>query len=67
MPGRALAEAELGQAPRLPDQCCDQLQAAAISRSVAGLPGQRSQAGVAMQPLLFAAFSPAGVLRLAFY
>ena len=53
MPGRALAEAELGQAPRLPDQRCDQLQAAAISRSMAGLP--------------FAAFSPAGVLRLAFY
>lgn len=67
MPGRAPAEAELGQASRLPDQCCDRLQAAAISRPVAGLPGQRSQAVMATQPLLFATVSPARGLHLAFY
>lgn len=64
---RALVEAELEQASRLPDQRCDQLQAAAISQPAAGLPGQCSQAEMAMQPLPFAAFSPAGVLHLAFY
>lgn len=67
MPGYVQAEAELEQASRLPDQCCDQLQATAISQPVAGPPGQRSQAEMAMHPLLFAAFSLAGVLYLAFY
>lgn len=67
MPGRAPAEAELGQASRLPGPCCDQLQAAAISQPVSGLPGQGSQAVMATQPLLFATVSPAGVLHLAFY
>lgn len=67
MPGCAPAAAEPEQASRLPDQCCDRLQAAAISRPMAGPPEQCSQAGMAASPLLFAAFSPAGALYLAFY
>lgn len=61
MPGRAPAEAELGQASRLPDQCCDQLRAAAISQPVAAaLPGCDGHAAFAVchrQPCRSVAFS----------